>query len=92
MAVVHIRDVLFDGVRHDLIRVRERLLGRHDLRAEDIDLRLVDAVQRRVERKLVERFEVYRSARADGRGNQYADEHRQQELPVVGYAPDDYPC
>ena len=92
MAVVHVRDVLFNGVRDDLIGVLERFLGRHDFRAEDIDLRLVDAVERRVERKLVEGFEVDWGARADGRGNHDADEHRQQELPVVGDALDDDPC
>ena len=92
VAVVHVRDVLFNGVRDDLISVPERFLGRHDFRAEDVDLRLVDAIERGVERKLVEGFEVDWGARADGRGNQYADEYGQQELPVVGDAPDDYPC
>ena len=92
MAVVHVRNVLFDGVGHDLFGVLDRSLGRHDFRAEDVDLRLVDAVEGGVERKLVERFEVDWSARADGRGNENADEHREQEFPVVGDAPDDDPC
>ena len=50
--VVYVRDVLFDSVRDDPVGVPERFLGRHHFRAEDIDLRLVDPVQRGVERKL----------------------------------------
>ena len=92
MAVVHVQDMLFDGLGDNPFGVLNRLLRRYDFGSKDIDLRLVDAVEGGIERKLVEGLEVDRSPRADGRGNQDADEHRQQEFPVVGDAPGDDPC
>ena len=92
MAVVHLRDVLLHGVGDDLFGGIDRSLGGHDLRAKDVDLRLVDAVESGVKRKLVEGLEIDGRARANRRGNDDAYEHRQQKLPVVGDAPDDNSC